>query len=1539
MAKIAPVGEAAAVKPPALNLEEEEKKADVLSKKAHKHVKPPMTPREKRLYARRAFRVALLWGFALFFVFGMAPLSVWLLRVHEHEEAPATRPLEIYVADCDVVFQDANRKESKVQLVLRAQTDSTLKVSAGANATRVEATNAGDDCTLRVKIPRGARLPSLAVFSWPGDAPTQACAEEALNQGFLTCFANTPGECAGKLDATPCDQVRYDQRPLRPVTNKKMKAGLMVDRLELEGSMVSVDLKGLAATTASVQVVKGTVLLRNANVTNHLVVKSMEGDVAATFVGPAVRVNYTTAYTDYCLAAENVTGVVERAYNATTDVTFGDDNATMAVLTRSSGSALLCATGSACSNRGGPSAELLAPHGAAYASLLPESLSVDALFKDAKAALPGRHVGVSMTQPHFDAEGVYYLGETEDWINEAANFDHLQVVEMQGPGQDFGKFVHTTSAAYVYVRPWVLSSMSAGLLTPRSRVIYARSTPAQCPFHDGIASHDAHDFASELGPIDTIIRYLANVETPAATFLNARSTSEGTSTTYDRGGSDEYAGTDVSIEDFVVGRFAIAFALTLACAAALVAAIAALAANDELNQYLDRQINRRLRFVHLRSMIESGTLFAPEAIGQGEDDGDVGQVEANAARRHVCDLVEDLMDAHARGADSCLRVFVERVTRPRAAKDPVGRGPTLAEFRESFELWAILSRKKLESVAGARASKLFEDVASHRIEQVCESTTDAYTRVRFRTPTELARAKALGETMRPQPGEHSLAAFMRMRCVATGLDGDYILRSDMATRYYNFCVALDLNTPMIMTKGVMQDEFGVHYKRLTIPTLAPLDGKFVIDLTLAENGRLKVPEPKPSWLLFDATVVFIDFVVLIAPPAVFAGLAAYSQDLQQPVSNKGHCYMTRFWLGPEYACFGTMSPWNRTIVHLSVGCWFGCLIYATLHHLTVDPDRRTEVALGREPPAPPGALGPLKNVMDRGAKCVVFGSAGALVGYVVLTLVWSVLGMILNPDAFLAYGVAALALVTVAGLRKDLVIEMATAAEEKACSSIKKSLQLIATSNAAQIPANQTRRSEASHDVVVRAISRQALTCGLGEHVSAESVIRLLRGDDGGIAAIAEETGFHPGIVEFALAKATFDEQRVRSLALRLADEDGVAISPKMVSCLADLCRDADETAVKRLFNVWSEAGPGTGTVDSNLVASSVFAASNPAAFVATFDLDRSPSFKLLLAKLTADEHLMYVAAAAVVDECLGEKLSAGKLGNAFKAWAQLKQGKYVLGTWKRDEAHYEHLADLVFGEHIARLPADVRAMLPRFIFARVSSRKTLMMTMAQHLASLVKTEVLPAGGDGLVTDTLESTLLAMIACKYGSDVNVRSFARECNVNEATANSIAFMLSSQRSSSTAGGAAFFQVLTHLDLSNSMSFLGESSSQSGGSGNSDRVLGVMAIAQHHPHSDEMTDFVRALVHDFAVLHLGGEEPKICKLATKVHVIVDLLVVLCTRCPDAIRGAARSLRGMDGQRVLSDELVDVLLYGFGQFTGTTIDLADKLASELCVFLRAR
>ena len=86
----------------------------------------------------------------------------------------------------------------------------------------------------------------------------------------------------------------------------------------------------------------------------------------------------------------------------------------------------------------------------------------------------------------------------------------------------------------------------------------------------------------------------------------------------------------------------------------------------------------------------------------------------------------------------------------------------------------------------------------------------------------------------------------------------------------------------------MKADYGAVYKRLVVPTLAPMDGMFVMDLSLAENGTLKIPETPPSWAVFDATVVLVDVLCQLVPPCVFAALAVQAEGLASRASGQNN---------------------------------------------------------------------------------------------------------------------------------------------------------------------------------------------------------------------------------------------------------------------------------------------------------------------------------------------------------------------------------------------------------------------------------------------------------------------------------------------------------------------------------------------------------------------------------------------------------------------------------------------------------------------------
>ena len=87
------------------------------------------------------------------------------------------------------------------------------------------------------------------------------------------------------------------------------------------------------------------------------------------------------------------------------------------------------------------------------------------------------------------------------------------------------------------------------------------------------------------------------------------------------------------------------------------------------------------------------------------------------------------------------------------------------------------------------------------------------------------------------------------------------------------------------------------------------------------------------------------------------------------------------------------------------------------------------------------------------------------------------------------------------------------------------------------------------------------------------------------------------------------------------------------------------------------------------------------------------------------------------------------------------------------------------------------------------------------QLAQLVRDGGTSNFSEGKVAHTLPN---GGAAVKFGTEVNVRSFAQECRIDESIANSVAFLLASATSDS--GGAALFSLLTQLDLTANVGFL-------------------------------------------------------------------------------------------------------------------------------------
>jgi hypothetical protein len=82
-------------------------------------------------------------------------------------------------------------------------------------------------------------------------------------------------------------------------------------------------------------------------------------------------------------------------------------------------------------------------------------------------------------------------------MGEEPSLDHVAYIQMRGPGQrEAGRWMFTTNKVHNIISPWVLSVLSAGLLTPRRKYATARIFPTECPYQSGWQANDSDALAA-----------------------------------------------------------------------------------------------------------------------------------------------------------------------------------------------------------------------------------------------------------------------------------------------------------------------------------------------------------------------------------------------------------------------------------------------------------------------------------------------------------------------------------------------------------------------------------------------------------------------------------------------------------------------------------------------------------------------------------------------------------------------------------------------------------------------------------------------------------------------------------------------------------------------------------------------------------------------------------------------------------------------------------------------------------------------------------
>ena len=194
-------------------------------------------------------------------------------------------------------------------------------------------------------------------------------------------------------------------------------------------------------------------------------------------------------------------------------------------------------------------------------------------------------------------------------------------------------------------------------------------------------------------------------------------------------------------------------------------------------------------------------------------------------------------------------------------------------------------------------------------------------------------------------------------------------------------------------------------------------------------------------------------------------------------------------------------------------------------------------------------------------------------------------------------------------------------------------------------------------------------------------------------SAQAGSVGVSKHLVAYAYATESRDPRRLVSCAERLAQEDGIAVAPRLAANLTALLGNSEDAPVKFLFNEFTKLGSAPpGSLNAALIAAAVYVAAKPAQFLTAFQLDKLPAFALVLASLERNDDKFYAASRSIIDTLYQEP----KLNDALRGLVRLKEAKCVLNTWEDESTSAKRLH---FSDRRSRASNDDHSCRDKKIF------------------------------------------------------------------------------------------------------------------------------------------------------------------------------------------------------------------------------------------------
>ena len=344
-----------------------------------------------------------------------------------------------------------------------------------------------------------------------------------------------------------------------------------------------------------------------------------------------------------------------------------------------------------------------------------------------------------------------------------------------------------------------------------------------------------------------------------------------------------------------------------------------------------------------------------------------------------------------------------------------------------YEQFCYLNQYYEENLLSEKVIKKFEDYG-YKIETCTDSTTVVLLKIRFSTDRE--RAESTIQSVATADFEQSMPSlelFINRECRLTQFEEDTVLLSDFVKRYESFCHKNRLEAVPI-SKSVLSETLGLDSNQK--PTLfisrKPEERKeyYNIDFEIVEEEikllkfnssdlghiplKYKITTFGKSWGIYDFVacllhVISITFVMIVPViPAIYVQLEYSIYKISDEKYNLQYEDFTKMpW---EIIKKVNLMNWPASVFAI-ISIVYGVLAIADLiiyYRFMIFP-----VKSFRNYEKMQDMFGVVGKILQKVEWVYIFFVLAAIIMYVSLVLVWSILGAILNPNAYLAYAAGA----------------------------------------------------------------------------------------------------------------------------------------------------------------------------------------------------------------------------------------------------------------------------------------------------------------------------------------------------------------------------------------------------------------------------------------------------------------------------------------------------------------------------------------------------